>query len=103
MSKDPDCQHIRNSVVELSRRRENDWKIQVAKRLKDNFKEFTGKRQAKVDKFEPSQRLDNALTELQCISDEDMNNPDFIGNSVSINQARELSKIIERIKRNMGL
>jgi hypothetical protein len=99
----PDCQNIKDSVVELSKYRENDWIGGVSIQLKNNFKEFTGKRQARVDKLEPSQRLDQALTELKCISDEDMNDPDFIGNEVSQNQAREISRIVERIKRNMGL
>jgi hypothetical protein len=99
----PDCQNIKDSVVELSKYRENDWIGRVSNNLKNNFKEFTGKRRAKVDKLEPTQRLDQALTELKCISDEDINDSDFIDNEVSQNQAREISRIIERIKRNMGL
>lgn len=99
----PDCENIKDSVVELSKYRENDWIGGVSINLKNNFKEFTGKRKARVDKLAPSQRLDQALTELNCISDEDINDSDFIGSEVSKNQAREISRIIERIKRNMGL
>jgi hypothetical protein len=99
----PECEHIKNSITDLSQWREGEWKLRVAEKLKNNFKEFSGKRQAKVDKLEPSQRLDQALTELQCISDEDIVDDDFLKSDVSQNQAREISKIIERIKRNMGL
>ncbi len=100
---DPACEHIKDSVIELSKYRENDWKAKVEDKLRNNFKEYTGKRQSKVEKLEPSVRLDQALTALQCISDEDIVDNDFLNNEVSKNQAREISKIVERIKRNMRL
>lgn len=98
-----DCAHIKNSLKDLSLRREEDWKTSVTSQLSANLKEFTGKRAAKVEKYAPSVRLDQALTALRGISIEEMVDEDFIGNEVCQNQTREISKIIEKLKRNMGL
>lgn len=98
----PECAHIKDSLQDLSLRREEDWKSSLTKKMQDNYKEFTGKRASKVDKFEPAVRLDQALTALHAISNEEMLDDDFINNPVCQNQTREISKIIERLKRNMG-
>lgn len=99
----PECAHFKDSLPDLSLRREEDWKSSVSELLSANLKEFIGKRAAKVEKYAPSVRLDQALTALKGISNEDMMDDDFVQSEICQNQAREISKIIEKLKRNMGL
>jgi hypothetical protein len=75
----------------------------VQRGLKSNFLEYKGKRNTKVEAHAPTKRIDNALTELMLISDQDYSDDDFLSNTLVQNQVKSISKIIEKIKRNMGL
>jgi len=97
----PEC--VNYSFTELNYRREADWKEQVQRGLKSNFLEYKGKRNTKVEAHAPTKRIDNALTELMLISDQDYSDDDFLSNTLVQNQVKSISKIIEKIKRNMGL
>lgn len=98
----PECAHIKDSLHDLSQMREADWRAVVQQKMDDNLKEFTGKRASKVEKFAPAIRLDRALTELKGISSTDIDDGAFTEDEVCINQVREISKIIEQLKRSMG-
>jgi hypothetical protein len=91
------------ATKDLALKKEEEIKELAQDKLRDLFKEYTGKAKSRAQDDKPERRLERILAELKLVSkaQDSLANSDNIDNITL--QVKEISRLIEGIKRSIGL